>query len=97
MKFSAQETATGKQIVLSGRITFADFDAIKSVIALVQECNGHRVELDLSAVEFIDSSALGMFMLVRDAARSKNIGLTFKSAKGQVKRIMNLASFQMAA
>ena len=96
MKYAIDKKTNGMKIALSGRITFADYADINTLIAAIKENPGRLITLDLSAVEFIDSSALGMLLLIRDAAGSQS-GFSIQNAKGQVKRIMTLAHFQLAA
>jgi anti-anti-sigma factor len=96
MKYAIDNKANGMNIALAGRITFADFADMNALIATIKEKSGRMVTLDLTAVEFIDSSALGMLLLIRDAVGGQN-RLSIQNAKGQVKRIMSLARFPMAA
>lgn len=96
MKYAIDNKANSMNIALSGRITFADYADINTLIATIKENPTQLITLDLSAVEFLDSSALGMLLLIRDAAGSQS-GLSIRNAKGQVKRIMSLAHFPMAA
>lgn len=96
MKYTIDNKANGMNIALAGRITFADFADMNALIATIKEKSGRMVTLDLTAVEFIDSSALGMLLLIRDAVGGQN-RLSIQNAKGQVKRIMSLARFPMAA
>lgn len=93
MEHTVRNVADGKEVILTGRLTFADHNGFRSIIAMFQEPGNKRFVLDLSAVEFIDSAALGMVLLARDTAISKGVGLVLKGAKGQVKRIMEVAKF----
>lgn len=97
MKYSIDNDASGIRIALSGRITFADYADMNALIAKVKESLSRPMSLDLSAVEFLDSSALGMLLMIRDVVGDRNGGLSIRNAKGQVKRIMSLAHFPMAA
>ncbi|MBF0167069.1 MAG: STAS domain-containing protein [Alphaproteobacteria bacterium] len=96
MEHSIQSNSNGKLVRLSGRMTFADFDGFQKLIALFQEARGKRFEFDLSEVDYIDSSALGMILLARDAANSNGVDLSLTGAKGQVKRIMDVTKFNQA-
>lgn len=96
MKYAIDNKASGMKIALSGRITFADHTDMNALIATIKEKAGRMVTIDLTAVEFIDSSALGMLLLIRDAVGGQS-GLSIQNARGQVKRIMSLARFPMAA
>jgi anti-anti-sigma factor len=97
MNCTISTTSIGKCIKLSGRVTFADYNEFKNLIGDMQGWGGKTVLLDLGEVEFLDSAALGMLLLIRDAAQSKRVGLVFANAKGQVKRLMSMASVPVAA
>lgn len=97
MKYVIDNKTSGMKIALSGRITFADHTDMNALIAMIKEKPAQMMTLDLSAVEFIDSSALGMLLIIRDLVRGQNCGLSIQNARGQVKRIMSLAHFPMAA
>jgi anti-anti-sigma factor len=83
----------GKEILLSGRLTFADHNNFRAIIAQFSEPGAKRFVLDLSGIDFIDSAALGMVLLARDTAISRGVHLILKGAAGQVKRIMEVAKF----
>lgn len=97
MEYRFQNIAERCVVVFSGRLTFADFGAFKNIMTELSACEGRCVDLDLSGVEFIDSSALGMLMLLRDAVMGRNIPLAIRNARGQVKRIMSMAAIPDAA
>ena len=43
--------------------------------------------------DFIDSAALGMFVIAHDEASSKGVELSIKGVKGKVKDVMYAARF----
>ncbi|MBF0356625.1 MAG: STAS domain-containing protein [Alphaproteobacteria bacterium] len=96
MEHSIQTNSNGKVVRLSGRMTFADFEGFQKLLALFQELRGKKFEFDMSDVDYIDSSALGMILLARDAAQTHGIELSLTGAKGQVKRIMEVTKFNQA-
>lgn len=83
----------GKEIVLAGRLTFADHAGFRDLIALLNEASVKRFVFDLNKVEFVDSAALGMLLLARDTAAGRSIQVVLRGAKDQVKRIMEVARF----
>jgi anti-anti-sigma factor len=93
MEHTVRGLPDGKEVILTGRLTFADHNGFRSIIAMFQEPGNKRFVIDLSAVDFIDSAALGMVLLARDTAISKGVHLILRGAKGQVKRIMEVAKF----
>jgi len=54
---------------------------------------GARYQLDLHAVERLDSSALGMLLLLREHAGGEDAKIEVVGAGPQVKRILQIANF----
>ena len=54
MDFSVREAPASTEIVLSGRMTFADHDTFRDVIATFERPAGHRVVFDLSRLDWFD-------------------------------------------
>lgn len=50
-----------------------------------------QIELDFSHVNFIDSAALGMLVLLHRDVSPKNVQVTIKGAKGVVGDILDMA------
>ncbi|MBF0167070.1 MAG: STAS domain-containing protein [Alphaproteobacteria bacterium] len=96
MEHTVQSISGGSVIRLSGRMTFADFNGFQKLIAMFQGAHEKRIVFDMSRVDYIDSSAIGMILLARDAALTHGIDLSLKGAKGQVKRIMDVTKFNQA-
>ncbi|MBF0093214.1 MAG: STAS domain-containing protein [Alphaproteobacteria bacterium] len=82
-----------KEVLLSGRLTFADHVGFRSLIALLDEPGLRRLVFDLNGVEFVDSAALGMLLLARDSAAGRGVRVVLRGARDQVKRIMEVAQF----
>ena len=82
------------EIALSGRMTFADHDTFRHVISAFDGPSGHEMVFDLSGLEFVDSSGLGMFLIARDVAERKRLSFKLKNVQGDVRRLMSLAKFE---
>ena len=48
---------------------------------------------NLKDCDFIDSTALGMFVIAHDEAVAKSVALTIKGVQGRVKDVMYAARF----
>jgi anti-anti-sigma factor len=88
--FSQDGTTT---FILSGPMTFADLNNMRDIIAAFQEPGVKSCVLDLGAVDFIDSTALGMLLLAREAAIGKGVAISIKNMRHQVRRVMEAARF----
>jgi len=80
---------------LQGRFDFSahrDFrDVFKSAVANKAT---REIQLDLSAVEYLDSSALGMLLLSLENAKAAGKTLSLARASGTVKQVLDIANFQ---
>lgn len=90
MEYRIQSDGQGKTVLLSGRVTSRDYEGFKALMALFDEAGSPRMILDLSAVEFMDSTALGMVLMLQDKAKGKGAGFSLQGVKGQVKRLFEL-------
>lgn len=93
MEFTVKDSPNTTELFLSGRMTFADHDKFRNLIATFDRPAGHGMVFDLSAVEFVDSSGLGMFIIARDTAQKKNLEFSIRGARDDVKRLFVIAKF----
>jgi anti-anti-sigma factor len=49
--------------------------------------------VDLGRVEYLDSSALGMLLVLKDHAQARGIGIALANCRGIVKETLDVASF----
>jgi len=83
-------------VVLRGRFTFAAHAAFREVLMqdLDRMVSDRILTLDLSSVEFVDSAALGMLLLAREAARKRSGKVALRGATGQVQRMLSVSKFE---
>ena len=93
MEFSIRKAETGTEIHLNGQMTFADHEAFRNVITAIDGKPGHRMVFDLSGLELVDSSGLGMLLLARDTAERKRLAVALRGARGEVQRLITIARF----
>lgn len=85
----SQQSAT---FVLKGAFTFSDHEDIKGVLDAFQPPI-EQVTLDFRAVNFVDSAALGMLLLVKDEAEKHSIKLSILGAQEQPMQMFQLSRF----
>lgn len=51
------------------------------------------VEVDMSGVEYLDSSALGMLLLLKENAEKSQRSVSLVNCRGAVRRILEIANF----
>jgi anti-anti-sigma factor len=78
---------------LSGTFTFADNKSFKTILDHAEDTSIHQIELDFSAVTFIDSAALGMLLLLRDRCQQTHKPIILSRTHGQVDKVMRISRF----
>lgn len=80
-------------IHLQGRFDYGarlDFDrAVQESLGL----QAPQIQLDMKAVEYMDSAALGMLLLLRDKATGLGKTVCLAETQGFVKKILEVANF----
>lgn len=80
-------------IVLQGRFDFnAHREFRESVDQAIKEAPG-VIHVDLAGVDYLDSSALGMLLMLRDKAKGANKDVALANARGAVKQVIDIANF----
>lgn len=82
------------QVRLSGRFDFnthREFRAAVEPLATDAEING--VTIDFSDVEYLDSSALGMLLMLRDKMAASRKAVALSGVHGNVKQVLDIANF----
>ncbi|HXC39864.1 MAG TPA: STAS domain-containing protein [Burkholderiales bacterium] len=80
---------------LQGRFDFASHAQFKH--ACDQALEDHDVEelvLDMTAVEYLDSSALGMLLLLRDRVAAARKAVAIENCQGTVRQVLGIANFE---
>tara|TARA_B100001564_G_scaffold123786_1_gene103319 strand:- start:2694 stop:2999 length:306 start_codon:yes stop_codon:yes gene_type:complete len=80
-------------IALRGKFTFADQEEFKSLFSSLEADDIKHCLIDSSELEFVDSAALGLFLLLREQAEKHDVKLVLKSPSGQVKQMFDLSRF----
>lgn len=85
----------GKAVIkLLGRFDFNTHRDFRSAYEpLISDDGVHSVTVDFSGVDYLDSSALGMLLMLRDklGGVSKEVALT--GVSGNVKQVLDIANF----
>ncbi len=86
----SENTAT---LVLAGRFDFnAHRDFRDGYETVFKSANVRTLDIDLTNVDYLDSSALGM-LLLKERAGTRNISLSLVGCQGTVKQILEIANF----
>lgn len=86
MDIELTNTATTLVIRLAGRFDFATRNQfMSSVEKSVAQATATEISVDMGRVDYIDSSALGMLLMLRDIAKKHNKVVALQNAQGQVR------------
>lgn len=81
------------RINMRGKFTFADHQAFKSIFEIFDDKSVEKVDFDIEALEFVDSAALGLFLLVREESEKKSKKVSLLKPQGQVKKMFGISRF----
>ena len=81
-------------IRLTGRFDFSRHREFRNCYeAALKEPALRRIDVDLQGVEYLDSSALGMLLLLKERADARALPVTLLNCAGVVKEILDVANF----
>lgn len=94
MQANVLKEASKTVIKLNGRFDFNTHREFRAAYEpLVSDADTHAVIVDFSGVDYLDSSALGMLLMLRDklGGAGKEVALT--GVRGNVKQVLDIANF----
>lgn len=81
-------------IQLAGRFDFnAHRDFRQASDTALEHGNVHQIRIDLGRVEYLDSSALGMLLMLRDRAKAGEKQVALVNCVRNVRQVLDIASF----
>jgi len=79
-------------IAVAGKFDFQLYDEFRASYADTAG-NGVEYVVDLSDTEYLDSSALGMLLLLREHAGGESSNIEITQASPEVRKILDVANF----
>ena len=94
MQVNLKTSGDAAIISLGGRFDFKIHPDFKRCTeAALQHTGVRNIEVNLDAVDYLDSSALGMLLLLREQAQGKGMTVALRNCRGAVKEILDIANF----
>jgi anti-anti-sigma factor len=89
-------TADGRmQVRLTGNF---DYTMRNQFMAQMDEAMAQapveEVRIEMAAVDYIDSSALGMLLMLRDKAKKQDAKVILANPQGRIRQVLNTAQFE---
>lgn len=82
-------------LAMSGRFDFNDHRVLKSTYDPILLMEGvKRIEIDMAEIDYLDSSALGMLMLLRERALAAGKTVVLSRPNPTVAQILDIANFK---
>jgi len=82
------------RIAVSGRFDFQAHRDFKDAYApLLDNAAVSEIEIEMSKVNYMDSAALGMLLLLSERAHAANKQVALANASGTVLRVLEIANF----
>lgn len=84
----------GKVVIdLQGRFDFNAHREFREAVDQAIKEAANAVQVDLANVDYLDSSALGMLLMLRDKAKGAGKEVVLANAGGSVKQVIDIANF----
>lgn len=81
------------RITISARFDSSHYQHFKSAYApLLDNHAVQRIEIDISQVDYLDSGALGMLVLLNESARNASKSISLISLPGSVANVLKIAN-----
>lgn len=95
MAITSQLSADGQEltIVIRGRFDFASHQPFRDAYERVGS-RPQRYRVDLHDTTYLDSSALGMLLLLRDHAGGEAAQIQLLNCNGDVRKILAISNFE---
>lgn len=94
MQINIDTVGNTATIHLSGRFNFDSHREFRGAYdPQLNNASVSSLEIDLSKVEYLDSSALGMLLMLRERAQAANKKLTLCRPSSSVAQILDIANF----
>lgn len=86
--------AEGRALIrLLGRFDFNSHGDFREAIDTALASPATAIVVDFAEVDYVDSSALGMLLMLRDRAKSAVREVTLVGCRGVVKQVLDIANF----
>lgn len=95
MPIQTRQDDDGETLIISidGRFDFSTHQAFRDAYEH-GDPNTRKFIVDLSETTYLDSSALGMLLLLRDFAGGDSACVSIENCNGDVRRILSISNFE---
>lgn len=95
MKIAVEKKGETVRLALNGRFDFSSHREFRNACdEALQMPEIKVIEVDFGHVDYLDSSALGMLLLLREKAHNANLKVSLTNCTGLVQQVLDVANFQ---
>jgi anti-anti-sigma factor len=95
MQITVEKKGEIARLALNGRFDFSSHREFRNACdEALQTPEIKGIEADFSRVDYLDSSALGMLLLLREKAQNANLKVSLTNCTGLVQQVLDVANFQ---
>jgi anti-anti-sigma factor len=95
MQITVEKKGETARLVLNGRFDFSSHREFRNACdEALQTPEIKVIEADFGRVDYLDSSALGMLLLLREKAQNANLKVSLTNCSGLVQQVLDVANFQ---
>ena len=95
MQITVEKKGGTARLVLNGRFDFSSHREFRNACdEALKTPEIKEIEADFSRVDYLDSSALGMLLLLREKAQNANLKVSLTNCTGLVQQVLDVANFQ---
>ncbi len=92
MQISEQQDNSSVTLVLEGRFDFGARKTFKETVERLQQEGCTHIILNMEAISFVDSSALGLLVIAHQNLKIKQAQLTIVNPQPYVRQVLDLAN-----
>lgn len=93
MSITSTKNGSTVTITINGRFDFSSHKEFREAYRNTPEGSANDFVVDMSATEYLDSSALGMILLLREHAGSEHADVSIINCRSEVKEILMVSNF----
>lgn len=94
MEINIETTGKTAVLQLEGEFVFDSHKVLRAACApILANTSTDFIQLELSRVKYLDSSALGLMLLMKEKAASAGKAVQIKGARGTVLQVLEVAKF----
>lgn len=90
MKHKINKSGGVYEIVIFEKINYSDYDDFLEATSFVNNDDAQTCIVNIADVDFLDSAALGMFLILNDKTQKNYVDLIIKGAKDKIKKMVKI-------